>query len=47
MFMNMLQLLFGWMPTAVAVLFIGALCVFMVVGVIKLIGKILDAIPFV
>lgn len=45
-FTDVIDILLGWLPAWVTTLFWAALIVFMVVGAIILVGKILDAIPF-
>lgn len=43
---QVLFLLFGWLPSPLNALLVGAFAVFLVVALIVLIAKIIDMIPF-
>ena len=43
---ELLFLMFSWLPPPLNVICIGAVCIFVVLALVKLIAAILDMIPF-
>lgn len=46
MFLSMLYVLFSWMPTWVSVIFGIIIAICLIILILKLIGFLLDVIPF-
>lgn len=45
--LEVIRLLFTWLPSPLDKILFGAVCILLLVAIVKLVGKLIDMLPFV